>query len=80
MTFADLTFGQAVWDATGNASCVTLNMQTQFLKAAVLGDIIEVAPEITRRARSLVFVRGDFIVAGELVFTAASVWKLTGQD
>lgn len=80
MTFADLTLGQAVWDATGNASCVTLNMQTQFLKAAMLGDVVEVLPEITRRTRSLVFARGDFTVGGELIFVASSVWKLTGQD
>lgn len=79
-TFADLALGQAVWEATDNAACVTLNMQTQFLKAAVLGDIVEVAPEIVRRTRALVFARGDFTVADDVIFTAASVWKLTGQD
>lgn len=80
MTYADLTLGQAVWDVTDKAPCVTLNMQTHFLKPAVEGDILVVAPELVRRTRALVFMRGDFKVAGETVFTASSVWKLLGQS
>lgn len=80
MTLADLTLGQAVWDATDRTPCVTLNMQTHFLRPAVEGDIIQVVPELVRRTRSLVFARGDFKVEGEIVFTAASIWKLLGQD
>jgi uncharacterized protein (TIGR00369 family) len=80
MTLADLTFGQAVWDLTDNAACVTLNMQTHFLKPARVGELIEVLPEMTRRTRSLVFMRGDFTVGGEIVMTASSVWKLLGRD
>ena len=80
MTFADLVLGQAVWDATDRASCVTLNMQTHFLRPANEGDLVEVTPEITRRARSLVFLRGEFQVAGETVMTAQSVWKLLGKE
>ena len=80
MTLADMTLGQAVWDMTDNAACVTLNMQTQFLKSAGEGELIEVAPEMTRRTRALVFMRGDFTVSGEIVMTASSVWKLLGSD
>ncbi|MDE2466825.1 MAG: PaaI family thioesterase [Alphaproteobacteria bacterium] len=80
MTFADLSLGQAVWDATGRAAVATMNMQTQFLKAVEVGEVVEVAPQITRRTRALVFARGDFTVNGELVFTAQSVWKLLGQN
>jgi uncharacterized protein (TIGR00369 family) len=80
MTLADMTLGQAVWDMTDNAACVTLNMQTQFLKPVKEGELIEVMPEMTRRTRALVFMRGDFIVAGEIVMTASSVWKLLRQD
>jgi uncharacterized protein (TIGR00369 family) len=80
MTLADLTLGQAVWDHTDNAPCVTLNMQSHFLKPAKDGDIVQVTPQLVRRTRSLVFMRGDFTVAGEAIFTAATVWKLLGQD
>ncbi len=80
MTFADLALGQAAWDACDHAPCVTLNMQSQFIKAARVGDILEVLPVLTRRTRSLMFIRGDFEVKGEIVFSVASVWKLLGQD
>ena len=79
MTLADMTLGQAVWDMTDNAACVTLNMQTQFLKPVREGELIEVAPEMTRRTHTLIFMRGDFLVGGEIVMTACSVWKLLGK-
>ncbi|HEX3809809.1 MAG TPA: PaaI family thioesterase [Rhizomicrobium sp.] len=80
MTFADLSLGAAVWDATDHAPCVTLNMQTHFLKPGHAGDLVEVLPQLTRRTRSLVFMRGDFTVGGEILMTASSIWKLLGQD
>ncbi len=80
MTFADLTLGQVAWDACDHASVVTLNMQSQFLKGARKGDIIHVAPEVTRQTRSILFIRGDFKVAGETVFSCSSLWKILGKD
>ncbi|HEY5339159.1 MAG TPA: PaaI family thioesterase [Rhizomicrobium sp.] len=80
MTFADLALGQAAWDACDHAAVVTLNMQSQFLRGAKLGEIVEVRPVITRRTRSIIFIRGDFQVDGETVFSCASLWKILGQD
>ena len=80
MTLADMTLGQAVWDITDKAPCVTMNMQTNFLKPAAEGDIIQVTPELVRRTRALVFMRGDFKVRGETVFSASTVWKLLGKE
>jgi uncharacterized protein (TIGR00369 family) len=80
MTLADMTLGQAVWDITDKAPCVTLNMQSHFLKTAVEGDVVVVVPQLVRRTRALVFMRGDFKVEGETVYAASSVWKLLGSD
>ena len=80
MTFADLALGQAAWDFTGHANVVTLSMQSQFLKTARTGDAVEVAPQLLRRTRSLLFLRGDFEVGGELIYTASSIWKILGAD
>ena len=80
MTFADAALGQAAWDACDHASCVTINMQMQFLAPARLGDLVEVLPVLTRRTRALMFFRGDFTVKGEPIFSVSSVWKLLGQD
>jgi uncharacterized protein (TIGR00369 family) len=78
MTFADATLGALAADLSGGAVAVTLNMQSQFLAPAPLGKIVEVKPELTRRTRSLLFIRGDFTVEGEIVMTASSVWKMLG--
>ncbi|MGN6515133.1 MAG: PaaI family thioesterase [Rhizomicrobium sp.] len=80
MTLADMTLGQAAWDACDHANCVTLNMQSQFIRGARLGEIVEVQPFLTRRTRAILFIRGDFTVAGEIIFSCASLWKLIGQD
>ncbi len=80
LTFADLALGAAAWDLTDRAPCVTLGMQTQFLKPARLGDVVEVQPVLLRRTRALLFLRGDFRGDSEAIFTATSVWKLLGQD
>lgn len=80
MTFADAALGQAAWDACDHANCVTLNMHSQFLAPAKAGDLVEVAPVLTRRTRSLIFLRGDFTVRDEVIFTVSSVWKILGQD
>jgi uncharacterized protein (TIGR00369 family) len=80
MTFADAALGQAAWDACDHAACVTLNMQSQFLAPAKEGDWIEVAPVLTRRTRSLIFLRGDFTVDGAPIYSVSSVWKILGAD
>ena len=80
MTFADAAFGQAAWDATDHADVVTLNMQSQFLAPTKEGDWLEVLPVLTRRTRSLLFLRGDFTVDGLAVFSVSSVWKILGAN
>ncbi|MGN6148397.1 MAG: PaaI family thioesterase [Rhizomicrobium sp.] len=80
MTLADMTMGQAAWDACDRADVVTLNMQSQFIRGARLGEIVEVQPTLTRRTRSIIFLRGDFMVGEEIIFSCASLWKILGQD
>jgi uncharacterized protein (TIGR00369 family) len=80
MTLADMTMGQAAWDACDKADVVTLNMQSQFIRGARLGEIVEVQPVLTRRTRSIIFLRGDFMVGEEIIFSCASLWKILGQD
>ncbi|HEY2032276.1 MAG TPA: PaaI family thioesterase, partial [Rhizomicrobium sp.] len=80
MTLADMTMGQAAWDACDHADVVTLNVQSQFIRGARLGEIVEVQPQLTRRTRSIIFLRGDFSVEEEIIFSCASLWKIIGQD
>jgi uncharacterized protein (TIGR00369 family) len=79
MTFADATLGAAAADLADGGVAVTLNMQSHFLAPARAGDVVEVAPTLTRRTRSMLFIRGDFTVRGEIIMTAASIWKVLGR-
>jgi acyl-coenzyme A thioesterase PaaI-like protein len=55
-------------------------MQSQFLRGAKPGDVVEVLPVVTRQTRSIIFIRGDFQVDGETVYSCASLWKILGRD
>lgn len=80
MTFADSVLGYAAWSACPpNSWCVTVSQSSTFLRAGRVGDLIEVTPVVTRATRTMIFTRGEFTVAGEPVFQAASVWKVTGK-
>ena len=80
MTFADSVLGYVAWGACPpNSWCVTVSQSSTFLRAGRPGDLIEVTPVVTRATRTMVFTRGDFLVRGEAIFQAASVWKITGQ-
>ena len=57
------------------AACVTLNMQSQFLSPAKEGDWVEVAPVLTRRTRSLIFLRGILSCAERPLLTFSATIK-----
>jgi len=76
MTFADAVLGYCVWDATDRAYCVTVSQQTNFLSAAVSGELVTCRPVVIRKTREIVFTRGDFFVGARAVFTATSIWKV----
>ncbi|MCP5433328.1 MAG: PaaI family thioesterase [Alphaproteobacteria bacterium] len=78
MTFADAALGTAIWRLTSRVPSVTVSMQIDFLKPARLGDLVETAPILTRRTRSILFVRATFEVGGEPVLHATSLWKVLG--
>lgn len=80
MTFADSVLGYTAWSACApGAWCVTVSQSSTFLRAVKQGDVVETTPIVTRATRSMIFTRADFLVAGETVFSAASVWKVVGQ-
>lgn len=78
LTFADSALGFTAGSVIDGMNYVTVSMQASFLRPAQLGQLVEVAPHVTRKTRELVFVRGDFRVGDALVMTAASLWKILG--
>jgi acyl-coenzyme A thioesterase PaaI-like protein len=79
MTFADSALGYAaISGSAASAWAVTVSQSSTFLRGVKIGELLEVTPVITRRTRSMIFTRGDFLVGDEVAFQAASVWKVMG--
>ena len=76
LTFADRALSIVVREAADDAPCVTVEMSSQFVDAAKIGDLIEVTPEIVRQTSSLVFVRGTLTSGGRALVAVTGIWKV----
>jgi len=76
MTFADIAFGIAVSEVLGHAFCVTVQLQFHFVSVGQADSFITCAPEIVRRTRQLVFVRGMFVSDGRVIGSADAIFKV----
>jgi len=72
---AEVGTAQASWDPQG-APCVAISLDTQFIGAPKLGDVLEVCGTVTRRTRSMVFTSAIGSVRGETVLLATSIQKI----
>ena len=76
LTFADRALSIVVRDAIEGAPAVTIEMSSQFVGAAQIGDLIETVPEIVRQTSSLVFVRGTLTSRGRSLAAVTGIWKV----
>jgi uncharacterized protein (TIGR00369 family) len=76
MTFADQAFGELVLDSVGRRLCATVQLNTQFIAAVLVGDFVEGRAEVVRATRSLVFVRGMLTVGDRTVAAIDGIWKV----
>lgn len=75
MSLADRALGLVGWE-DGGQPCVTVQFDMQFVASARIGEFVEVAPQVVRRTRSMLFLRGDLHADGRLVAAAAGVWRI----
>jgi uncharacterized protein (TIGR00369 family) len=76
MTLADNALGYAVMEASGQLATATVQLQIQFVAAAKMGEFVTCRPEIIRRAKTLIFLRGLLMVGERTVASADGIWKL----
>ena len=75
MTFADFALClTAVWDQPGE-KCVTVSCNCEFVAAGQPGETVEARGEVTRRTRSLTFVRGQLSAGDRLLLTFSGIVK-----
>lgn len=75
-TAFDVALGNASWDAAGQKPCATVQLNVHFVGAMQLGEFAEIAAEVVRSTRSLVFLRGTMTVGERIIATADGVWKI----
>lgn len=75
MTFADRALGTTARASIQASSTVTVQLNVQFVDAVKLGETVEVAPQVVRATKSLVFMSGDFKVGERTVAVVNGVWK-----
>jgi uncharacterized protein (TIGR00369 family) len=79
LTFADSALFTIARPAMEGQFGVTVNLSGDFLAAARVGQFVEARGEITRAARSLVFVRGLVTADGEPVLSFTGIIKKVGR-
>ncbi len=75
-TAFDVALGNASWDAAGQKPCATVQLNIHYVGALQLHEFVEIAVEVVRATRSLVFLRGVMSAGGRAIATADGVWKI----
>lgn len=75
MTFADIILATAVWEEL-QAPFVTIQMESQFVSPARIGDWVEGRAAITKRTKDLVFVNGLLSAAEKPVLSVSGIFKI----
>jgi uncharacterized protein (TIGR00369 family) len=78
MSVLDDVLGLTVWEAAARKPCTTVQLNTQFIAPARIGDFIEGRGEVLRVTRTVVFVRGTLQVGDRTIAAADGIWKILG--
>lgn len=78
-TLLDVALGRTSSEAQGDRKQATLSLDVQFLKPLRLGEFAEIEGTVVRATRSILFLRGDLHVAGDVRATAQGTWKILGS-
>ena len=78
-TFCDRSLGMASRRANNDGPQATIELSIRYIDAVQLGEFVEIVPEIVRKTRSIVFVRGTATVGNRVVATADGIWKLLAE-
>jgi acyl-coenzyme A thioesterase PaaI-like protein len=76
MTLADRGCGMAARAASGAEALATVQMDTYFIDAARIGDLMISRPKVVRMTKSLIFMTTEISVADRVVATGHGVFKI----
>ena len=75
MTFADRTCGMTARYVSGKPTLATVQLDTHFVEAGQIGDILISRPRVVRATRSLIFMSTEVMVDDRCVVMANGVFK-----
>ena len=74
--FADRTLAMGGRRVNEDLPQATIELSVRFIDAVQVGEFVECMPEVMRKTRSVIFVRGTLMVGSRLVATADGIWKI----
>ena len=80
MSFADFAMSQSARHGTQATGGSTVSLNCDFVGPGRLNDVIEARVRVTRRARTMVFLSGEFAAGDRLILVATGLWKLVGPS
>jgi len=80
MTFADRSSGMTARVVSGRPNLATVQMDTHFVDAAKIGEILQSKPRVVRATSSLIFVTAEVTVDNRCIAMANGVFKVLKSD
>jgi len=80
MTFADRTCGMTARHVSGKPMLATVQMDTHFVEAGKIGEILVSRPHVVRSTRSLIFITTEVTVDKCCIAMASGVFKILKSE
>ncbi len=80
MTFADRTCGMTARYVSGRPMLATVQMDTHFVEAGKIGEILVSKPHVVRSTRSLIFITTEVTVDKRCIAMASGVFKILKSE
>src|ERR1700726_1823557 len=80
MTFADRSCGMTARYVSGRPTLATVQMDTHFVEAGKIGEILISRPHVVPSTRSLIFITTEITVDKRCIAMASGVFKILKSD
>ena len=80
MTFADRTCGITVRYVSGKPTLATVQLDTHFVEAGKIGEVLISRPRVVRSTRSLIFITTEVTVDKRVLAMANGVFKILKNE
>ena len=80
MTFADRTCGITARVVSGKPTLATVQLDTHFVEAGKIGEVLISRPHVVRSTRSLIFITTEVTVDKRCIAMASGVFKILKSE